>query len=406
MPIFRNPSLQLMLLFLAELGIITFARSNINPHITPILLLILPIGFGIISLKSAKNGDLSLNINPSLPIISWFFAIALITYVFAKTPISLLLSDTIPIMLSAVRKCLTGEFPYTPVEEGWGYTAFCTYMPMHWLPLMLPYSLGIDVRWIGVLLFMGINILFFLQNKQKTLRLLFPPLFLLIIPIHEFQLLGQTMELMIVAYYMFLIYALFSGKISLQIIAFSLCLLSRYSVVLWLPLWVGLMFFYDSKSKALKLIFGIIIAVLLIYILPFWSKDTSIFSQAMQYYDASSANLWQMLGDWQKAGETPYILKGGSSLAIYFYEYLDGNIPYKLQFLKYTQLILSMLFIGIAFVSYPFFRKKISYQNYAIYCLPIYLGIFYAFMLVPFMYLQLVPCGVMMAILLYQRQTD
>lgn len=395
-----------MLLFLAELGVITFARSNINPYLTPILLLLFPVFFGILNLKSVQDSPLFFNIKPSLSIILWFFAIALMAYIFAETPITIALSDTIPIMLSAVKKWLSGEFPYTPVDEGWGYTAFCTYMPMHWIPLTLPYMFNIDVRWIGVLFFVGVNALFFFKNKKKTLTLLLPPLFLLIIPIHQFQLLGQTMELMIVAYYMFLVYALFSGKISLQIIAFSLCLLSRYSLVLWLPLWVGLMFFYDSKTKALSLSFGIMAAFVLIYILPFWAKDTSIFAQAMQYYETSSANIWQMMGDWQKPGEMPYNLKGGSSLAIYFYQYIDGNVLYKLQFLKYTQLILSALFVGIAFVAYPFFRKKISYQHYAIYCLPIYLGIFYAFMLVPFMYLQLVPCGVMMAILLSERQTD
>lgn len=405
MPIFRNPSFQLMLLFFAELGVITFARSNINPYITPILLLLFPICFGALSIKFSQNLHSFAETKPSLSMILWLFAIVLIAYIFKKTPISLALSDTIPIMLSAVKKFLAGEFPYTPIEEGWGYTAFCTYMPMHWLPLTLPYAFNIDVRWIGVFLFLLVNILLFIKSKKKSISLLLPPLFLLIIPIHEFQLLGQTMELMIVAYYMFLIYALFSGKISLQIIAFSLCLLSRYSLVLWLPLWVGLMFFYDSKTKALKLSFGIMAFFVLIYILPFWSKDTSIFAQAMQYYDTSSANIWQTLGDWQKIGEMPYNLKGGGCLAIYFYQYIDGSVPYKLQSLKYTQLILSSLFIGIAFVAYPFFRKKITYQNYAIYCLPIYLGIFYAFMLVPFMYLQLVPCGVMMAILLSERET-
>lgn len=400
MPFFQRTSVPLFTLFLAELGVITFARSNISPYLSPLLLLIFPIVFGVMGII---KGDTSLNHNEiHIPkytgFILWGLALMLMGFIFSQVPISLVLSDTIPIMLSAVRKLLAGEFPYSPVNEGWGYTAFCTYMPMHWLPLTLPYSMGLEVRWIGVLFFIGAG--FLLGGKKMQLSVLLPPLFLLIIPIHEFKMLGQTMELMIVAYYLFLIYALFSDKIGLQILAISLCLLSRYSLALWLPLWIGLMFFYDSKTKAMKLTGGIIASVLVVYILPFWSKDTTIFTQAMQYYDTSSAGIWQMMGEWQKPGEIPFILKGGGSLAIYFYQFMEGDIPHKLAFLKYTQLILSGLFILIALVAYPFFKQKISYKLYAIYCFPIYLGIFYAFMLVPFMYLQLVPCGVMMALLM------
>ncbi len=407
MPTFNRTYLYLLLLFLAELGVITFARANINPYLTPLLLLIFPIAFGALALQQGKPLDyLPLTFPAYLLIGMWVAALILIGFIFATTPISLPLSDTIPIMLSAVKKLTAGEFPYTPVDEGWGYTAFCTYMPMHWLPLVLPHLLGIEVRWVGVLVFLGVNIAYcYTQVKTWKVPLppFSPPLFLLIIPLHDLHSLGQTMELMIVAYYMLLVFALFSGKMGWQILAISLCLLSRYSLLIWLPLWVGLMFFYDSKRKALTLTGGIVFCILIGYILPFWIKDTSIFSQALEYYSTSSGRLWQMMGEWQKAGDTPFILRGGGSLAIYFYHFLGGDIPHKLLFLKYTQLIMSSLFIGTAFVAYPFFRKKISYQLYAIYCLPIYLGIFYAFMLVPFMYLQLVPCGVMMALLISRR---
>ena len=201
---------------------------------------------------------------------------------------------------------------------------------------------------------------------------------------------GQTIELLPTSYYIFMVLTFFSTSLIFRAGGVLLPLLSRYSFIFWLPFYFLLQFFRDEKWKSILTGVYVLIFVGLLYIIPFLLKQPDIFKKGYNYYTEAALGEWQ-LKNWQAENDKPFHLFKGIGFASYFYDYATGSLSEKLTKLKNTHLIGSILVAILMGLLYFRFKNKIPDRLYLLLSLKIYLTYFYAFIQVPYVYLQLVP---------------
>ncbi len=281
---------------------------------------------------------------------------------------------------------------------GFGYKLNPTYMPFQWLPFVISELGQFDSRWIAWGIFLiGMVLYYRILGKQKIapfwmLLLAIGPFVIILVGLqhhaHFFSriMFSHTIELMDVGYYFILAYSLLAGGLWLRSTGFILTILSRFSLLFWVPFYFLAWFFQENKKKAF--ISGLIIfaGIILIYILPFLSQDWTTFSKGQGHYDRAAMGAWTAGDD----DGFPYALKHGFGLAVHFYD-AEGDVFGQIKNIQHVHLIGSIL--AAAFVGLIFFfrRKKVELSYFFLWGLKFYFAIFYALIQVPYPYLYLVP---------------
>jgi hypothetical protein len=305
-------------------------------------------------------------------------------------------SDVIPQVGILVERFLAGIFPYQLITSEWtlNYSLYPTYLPLTWMPFILPDLLGIDYRWMSFAVLI-VSFFYFFYKVIPWIQQRWAIFFIALIPFVFLYFLqndgnvgtfAYSIETLIGGYYLVVAMALFSKRNWVRGIALSVCLLSRYSLILWLPVFFFVLFFKEKKSNIFQIGGWIAFSFLAFYIIPFLSKDPTIFLQGFAYH-TQAATITFTTFPWQKAGELPLILGNGYGFAIYFYEFMDGTIAEKLLAYRITHVGLSG---GIAVLSMLIFYKikdQIDYRIFLLGTLKIYLVFFYNFIQIPFHYL-------------------
>lgn len=306
-------------------------------------------------------------------------------------------SDIIPQVGILVERLLEGDFPYQPIDkDDWdrSFTLFPTYLPIQWLPYIGAQLLDMDYRIYAFIIFVLLILYFVVRNirvKSNILSTLvlgiLPPLILIGFMSNDYT--GgfrHSVELLIVAYYMFLASTIvrFNWKVISIIVA--ICLLSRYSIVLWVPLF----FFVLYRKLGLRIVFrsiSIMFILFCIFYLPFLIKDPMIFFKGYDYHTNAAVGAWKM-ASWQPSTDTvPYSLKHGVGMAVFFYENISGDIVERLTTLRYSHLGLCLG--SIILLGFWYFKNenRILPGVFLLGSLKIYLVVFYNFIQIPFIYL-------------------
>jgi hypothetical protein len=309
-------------------------------------------------------------------------------------------SDVIPSLKLFCQRLLTGEYPYTPMQV-FDYTLQPTYLPAMWLPFLLAELLGFDYRLIPIFVYFGIAILVWgwsvvastsgwLSVSIKS-ALLFIPLLLMMDEI-RMVVFSNTVELLPVSFYLVLLFGIYRMNTNIIALGLVLCLLSRYSLVLWLPLAVLVFYMEKGWKESLKVSLMVIAGILLLYVIPFLSKDWSIFSDGMKYYSQSVYSEWRP-HHWQAADEVPYHLNQGIGFARAFYIQDHLPVEQRVKLIQRVHLIVSLLSVLIGLLAYLWLRKKKGFNAgaFLIASLYFYLLWFYSFIQVPYAYLMLLP---------------
>src|SRR5688572_1713607 len=141
------------------------------------------------------------------------------------------------------------ELPYAPIEIVGSHMLSPVYMPMHWLPVGITDFFQIDIRWAGFIVLAIVASLFgwllALQKASFILRLtilLLPSLALWAFILKAPGDIMVSFEIAVVAYYLLLAYGLSMRKLWVVTLGVILCLLSRYTLLFWLPLFALLFF--------------------------------------------------------------------------------------------------------------------------------------------------------------------
>jgi hypothetical protein len=400
-------------LFLAEASLLTIFNNLFGVYLSPVVLFAIGVtmGFAPLYLRPVKgidpsvNSKLNLYLQAALVLGSTLLVSIMLYNVITRIPVDVHNSDIIPQMQVLVTRFLEGSFPYRPVTE-WGYTLFPTYQPLQWLPFSFAELLKIDYRWTGLIVWLAGVLLY--QWKLRKERLQPPYLvalsllpFLVFAAFYKFEwsVLAYTVELLIAGYYLFLAFSTRNRSVWLIAAGIVLCLLSRYSLIFWLPLYFLVLFFQWDKKKATVAGLLVLAGIVLIYVLPFLSHDWTIFLQGYQYHSGAA------LGEWMHAepGQKAYHLFHGVGFACYFYDFAGGELVDRLKFLQKVHLgacIFTVVCLGIWY--FRWLRHRISPRVFLLCSLKIYLVVFYTFIQIPYIYLMLVPLFAGLPLLLTQ----
>ena len=410
----------LLVCVFGELMMLTECKNCFGPFISPLLhfvfsagsgLFLLILGWNVKVLELMPRNYTNISYSP-IKSKSWLYLLFLvpITYVvvqlnsmFAEMPIDMndpykSGSDIIPALMFYVKRFVSGEFPYTPMRgTHWLHTVIPNYFTFQWLPYCLAELARVDYRWVPPLfLLIAFGIHYSKVHKTpmaKSFRIL-----LIILPILIFGLwfrnspgdFHTTVEGLIVAYYLMFAYSLYSKKIIWIAIPLALCLLSRYSLIIWTPLF----FLICLTEKGFKntLILGLLVlAGFAIFYGPFLLKDPTILTNGFEYYTYAAGGEWR-IHDWQpKDAQYPFHLERGTGFAIYFYKYCSGDVSQKLAFLRYTHLAILLLVVCIMSILWWVRRNKTNAIVFATGSFKIYLAFFYGFLQVPYNYLNILP---------------
>jgi hypothetical protein len=323
---------------------------------------------------------------------------------FLQRPLSYKTSDVIPLIQVACRRLLSGEYPYAMVHD-FGYAQDMTYLPLHWMPFTIAELLHIDYRWIPYSIW-GIGAAVLCLRSSKLENVTSQALIALFLLASNYVLFCRnngfveaSVELMMAGYYMMLISGFNTKNGVLQGIIIGVCLLSRYSLVLWLPLYAFTLFI-TGQRKQLLIAAGIATAmVLLIYVLPFMTRDPYLFYNGYKYYDKAASFEWTHLND---AGK-PANLFAGTGFAYYFYtRFTHLDIPERIKLLQRTHLIACLSVTFLMGVWFWFKRNKINPKIFILGSFKIYLAVFLFLIQAPYEYLSCVSIFVSMAIFVEQ----
>lgn len=413
----------LLLLSFAEVLLFTYKINIAGPLWSPVLLIAVSFAIALIYLKIAKEEGIFNNKGPTLA-RKWLTGLQVLVFcilsaamfykvylVNASNPISRndpSHSDVIPSIMHLASRFTEGKYPYTDITfPGYppGYVISPTYLPFTWLPYVPAELFHFDYRWIPVIALWLVAAYVFCRSvkRQSTFNtygeaLLVPVWSLVIWCMMAFAPeppIAYTVESMIAAYYLLLAISINRKNQVLGGIALGLCLLSRYSILFWVPLYFLIIFFKRSKSSAIINALIVLAFFVFLYWLPFLRINPSLLVNGYKYYTISARWEWgtaQAGGFWH--------LGNGLGMTKWMFKLFPGmDVDEKLAIYQKLHLIMITATIIVLLLFYFFRRKRLPPRAYLLFSLKIYLAVFYSFIQVPYRYLYLVPIMVTSALL-------
>lgn len=315
------------------------------------------------------------------------------------TPINVAHSDIIPALEIYIKRLLNGETVYTPMED-FGYSIFPNYLTMQWLPHVLAAWAGKDYRWVGLMgFYLGGLLVLYRHTRNVTategiLKAMITPFILAVTLLKLGQGFMASIELLDAGFYLLLADSLFSKNRTWRGVTISLCLLSRFAFVFWLPAYLIIVVFSEGWKSSFKIAGTVLFCVTMLYVIPFMllSGDFTIFFQGLKYYDTVIFSEWKLA-----ATEQFHHINRGIGFARWYKDISALPIEQRAFNFAFLQKIISLLvlLLGLGyFLKYNF--KKVSFTDqqvrlFSLVLLKISLAFFYAFIPVPVPYLFVVP---------------
>lgn len=312
--------------------------------------------------------------------------------VFIDSPIDAKMSDILPtIEILTKRFWVTGQSPYDRGALIWlGYNIPSTYLPMHWLPYCIAEFFKFDYRWITFSVWM-LGFFFIVSRAAKQKKISNSILVIALLSSAYFlitdkypNIIAYSIETMIAGYYMILMASMNQKNGYILGIAIGVCLLSRYSLVLWLPLLAFVLFASENKQLLYRSIIASVLFVVTIYIIPYLSHDWTAF------YDAHMAYETNAVGEWYHNNEQnlPYHLFNGVGFAQFFYiAYVKTDLHVGYTALRSTLFVSIFISSAILGVWFWFNKKRINYKIFLMASFKIYITIVFTLIMVPYLYL-------------------
>jgi hypothetical protein len=396
------------LLLVIEMGFLTFCRSKFDPHTLPILFLGIQLCIGILPLFFIRNKAIDSK-NPVLPlkkgtviplsivaILGLSLSFAMLNDLIQHIDINPSYSDIIPQVQKFCNQALAGIFPYTPFDD-FGYRMPPTYLPAQWMPYLPSEIFKFDPRYITFWIFALSYTVFAIKIIKNSISL-FAGFILLALPIllmstlhdHDQGILSICVEQLIMSYYLLLALSLTTNSRIFQVVMVVLCLMSRFSLIFWLPLYAFILGTKAGWRPVLQLGLWILAGCIVLYG-PFLWHDPQIFSRAQAHYNSAS------VGEWSRGDKPPH-LYNGLGFAIFFFE-KGGDVALQIASLKkYLFIVTPSVSLVLGWV-WGRIKDKIDVALFALCSLKISLAVFYALIQIPYSYLYITPVITSLAVL-------
>ncbi len=298
----------------------------------------------------------------------------------SSMPIDINYADMLPVIKVMDQRFIAGHWRhiYDTIPEIWHGTR-PIYLPGIWIPFSPAVFLGIDMRWTTVLcLFFvfGVYLLSFYTHHRKilsfiTLLLASVLLYWLLTEDDEHGLITRTEEGTVIVYYVLAVLALLSEHIVFAGIAISLCMLSRYSLVGWVPAFLVFLVLSGKTRKAFLFSATGLACLVILFILPFGWELIKELMQLPGKYIPFAARVWQ---------DSPEVFSGGAGMARFFG---PGRIA-----LQHTLLVASSFGVPTLFmIACHYAGKKRPLANIPLAALKLSVVVFYNLIDVPYLYL-------------------
>jgi hypothetical protein len=206
--------------------------------------------------------------------------------------------------------------------------------------------------------------------------------------VHDNEIFIFGVEGLLAGYYLFVAESISKRSIIPLAIGISLCLLSRYSIIFWVPLCVLLCFVAANRKNALIICLTVLLFFVAFYWFPFLRKDASIFMKGYAYH--TNAAYYEWLRDLNVYGGKVYLFNGLGFTA-YAMKFVSGDLHFKLAF--YKTLHLSLCILTVSGLGWYYIRSRQRYplRVFLLFSFKVYLAVFYAFIQIPYKYLYFVP---------------
>lgn len=312
-------------------------------------------------------------------------------------------SDIIPGKREFIRRFLHGETVYVPVQFE-SYALQPTFLPFRWLPFVIAEILKFDYRWIPFAGFIVGIICWIFSNgiigSRSSYREVAWKVFLPFAALGAFVLndgvnFAVAVELLILGYHFILARFLFHRSPWVVGLALVLCLLSRYSIIMWLA--VPAFWLIREKRYAFlgKVILTTVAGIFLFYWLPFCRHDLGKhFLAAAQYYIDACRVCWNV-DSWLPPGSLPNTIGRGQGFQYWSYVFGPADVDARYRLNNNLGLLsCALTVIASCWLLYRHIRTKndpIAIQGLLLGSLKVYMIFFIGFVLCPFGYLFIVP---------------
>ena len=295
-------------------------------------------------------------------------------YWFDEIPIDINNADMLPIIKVMAGRFLAGQHShvYDPIPAIW-HGVQPIYLPAMWLPYVPALAMGIDMRWVaiaGLLFAFGAFIVLYKPSGSRSgffLGVLAFLLFWWVVADNTPGLVSVSEEGVVIGYYALLVLALVSGKPWLTGIAISLCMLSRYALVGWIPAYV-LWLLLQNRMKQLSILsLTGILSFVLIFLVPVGWLTFIRLAHLPQNYISFAGRVWT---------DSPDVFSTAPGLAWFFGRNGTATLHGLLIFFSFS--------LPLAFTVYAVRRGR---NNVPLAALKLSLVVFYCFIDVPYLYL-------------------
>lgn len=324
-------------------------------------------------------------------------------HVFAVSPIDYRVADMLPLLQTACQRWLNHQPVYTPVNEVWGGENI-PYLPAMWMPFAPALLCNIDIRWTSLILTSITAVILLaglMRIKGKSLMVLAPVFLLSIFMMVKFYtweeggLFGLSEEAIPTFYYILLFGALMYENDWFIGIALTLCTLSRFSLLPFIPFFFLWLLIAGRAKRAFKIgaVYGVLMCA--IFIIPFFIQQPEYFLNIPGNYTKHLESFWAAYG---------HNLVGNRGLGL---AYVFGYGYHQL--MATISVILLILIPAIWLALFVILKKRYTiYENiWAIAGLKLTLVVFYNFISMPFLYIFEVPTLVSLVLLLaIARETE
>ena len=300
---------------------------------------------------------------------------------FLSNPLPTKNSDVLQQMNHLFDRFIEGKQPYTNVESIL-WRPFPVYMPLHWLPLGIGKVLNIDVRWGGYIVFVLIY-LYSLFSISKKQRIDFEEFILFVVaPFAYFKYtllycadnVHTVFEVIICGYYLLLALGFYVQKHRIIIIALICIMLSRYTIVFFLPLLMYIIYVQFGLKKLYSYIIYGGLGFLFLYVIPFLIREPSILQDGLAYHNKFAVSEYERLVN----GNKPAILNDGASFMLITYKWWQIDDPqHGLKMIRIFQVIMSFCLTVVLFLFYRKFRKSVHVFDFLLASMGLYLIFFY-----------------------------
>ncbi len=193
---------------------------------------------------------------------------------------------------------------------------------------------------------------------------------------------AYTLEPMIIGFYLITAACLLSSSTAVRAVGLLLPLLSRYSLVLWMPLYLAIVALRESRRRAFALAGLVAVGVIALYVVPFFARDPSIFLRGQDYYVTAAVGEWTTY-----EGVPEWKPHDGFGVALYVYSFMDGTIEERVQVMRLVHLVGSAVAVLALAAWHAVARPRIDPRVFAVISLKVAVGAFYLFVQVPYAYL-------------------